>query len=318
MIRSLLIFLLSLSFALPVFALEKIHKEKKGWTPWVSLGGATIFSDPAACTAGNFTYVFALNSARQISYRTRYLPTGNWSIWKNVPKMRRNNQNAFALGAPAVSCYQGPGYARVQIAVVGVDHLVWRILADLKLTGEDWFDWFVEPGFNADFYSGPAIATWNGGQTHIFARGVDKRIYVKIRTAPFQLLIPEETTGDPTAVWSSTDRLELFYRDKSGQIWHQFKLRNIWYPRQLIPPGETYGSPEVISRNSTTLDLFTTGPNNSLFYKRFANGVWSNWINMGGLIIFSPGATVYANSTRMMVFAMWKGDGTLRYRAWAP
>jgi hypothetical protein len=137
-------------------------------------------------------------------------------------------------------------------------------------------------------------------------------------TTLFQLLIPEQTSDDPAAVWSSSDRLELFYRDDSGQIWHQYKKGNVWYPRQLIPTGETHGSLAVVSRSSTTLDLFTRGPENSLYHKGFANGVWSNWINLGGESIFAPGATVYANSTRMMVFLPLRADGTLRYRAWAP
>jgi hypothetical protein len=310
MIQSILIFLLSLSFSLPAFA---------DWSAWDTLGG-TIYSAPSACTAGNWTFVFALNSQHQVSYRKRWLPTGIWSQWRAVPNLIQGDQATYASGAPAVYCLQDTNNTRVALHVVGFDQRIWSTIAVISnSTIDTWYKWNINPGFNAALYSGPAIASLNGSQTHLFARGGDNRIYVQIVGATlFQLLISEQTPDDPAAVWSSNDRLELFYRDNLGQIWHQYKKNNVWYPRQLIPPGETHGSLAVVSRNSTTLDLFTRGPDNSLFYKRFENGVWSNWINMGGQSIFGPGATVYANSTRMMVFLPLKSDGALRYRAWAP
>lgn len=310
MIKSFLILLLTLTFSLSAYA---------GWSPWDNLGG-TSYSAPSACTTGNWTFVFALNSQKQVSYRKRWLPTGIWSQWRAIPSMSTGNHASMASGAPAAYCIQDGNTSRVAVHVVGIDQRIWSTMAVVSpSTVDTWYNWNFNPGFNAALRSAPAIASLNGRQSQLFVRGGDNRIYVQsIGETAFQLLVSEPTTHDPAAVWSSNNRLELFYRDSSGQIWHHFKRNNVWYPRKLVSSGDTSGAIAVVSRSSTTLDLFTRGPGNILFHKGFSNGVWSNWINLGGESLFGPGATVYANSARMMVFLPLRSDGTLRYRAWAP
>lgn len=306
MIQVILIFLLSLSFSRPAFA---------EWSVWDTLGGV-VYSAPSACTVGNWTFVF-VKSGNEMIFRKRWLPTGSWSsIWEKVPAMRQGNATIYSSGAPAVYCFENSDGQYIALYVIGDDRRVWS--TSVALNG-GWRNWFVNTRFTAALRSGPAVASWNGGQTHIFVRGEDNRIYMQILgETGLQLFISEQTPNDPVAVWSSRNRLELFYRDNLGRIWHQYKINNTWYPRQFIPTGETHGSLAVVSRNSTTLDLFTRGPGSTLVHKQFANGVWSNWMNLGGQSLFGPGATVYANSNRMMVFFALKSDGTLRYRAWAP
>lgn len=310
MIQSFLILLLTITFSLSASA---------GWSAWDNLGG-TNYSAPTACTAGNWTFVFALNSQRQISYRKRWLPTGIWSQWRAIPNMNTGNHATMASGAPAAYCFQDSNTSRVAVHVVGIDQRIWSIMAVVSpSTIDTWYNWIFNPGFNAALRSAPAIASLNGRQSQLFVRGGDNRIYVQlIGETSFQLLISEQTTHDPAAVWSSNNRLEFFYRDSIGRIWHSYKENNVWYPRQLISNEENSGKIAVVSRSSTSLDLFTRGPGNILMHKGFANGVWSNWVSLGGESLFGPGATVYASSVRMFVFLPLRSDGTLRYRAWAP
>ncbi|MEK7355905.1 MAG: hypothetical protein AAB250_05620 [Bdellovibrionota bacterium] len=54
-----------------------------------------------------------------------------------------------------------------------------------------------------------------------------------------------------------------------------------------------------------------------MLHKRWSNGTWGPWINLGGKVTSGPGATVYASKQRMMVFTRWD-NGQLYYRAWAP
>lgn len=310
MIRMFLIFLLALIFSLPASA---------GWSDWDDLG-ETNYSTPSACSAGKWTFVFALNSQRQVAYRKRWLPTGDWSQWKTVPNMTLGGgETSMAAGSPTAYCLEETNTTRVALYVVGFDQRLWSNIALITPSGTDiWYSWNINPGFLAAPYSAPAVASLNGRQSHIFVIGADNRIYEQMVGATvFQVLVSEHTTYDPAAVWSSSDRLELFYRDHSGQIWHQQKKNNIWQPRKLIETEETFGSLSVVSRSSSTLDLFTKGPGNMLYHKTYSNGVWGKWIIMGGELFSSPGATVYAKNS-MMVFASWKSDGTLRYRTWVP
>lgn len=316
MIQSILILLLSLSFAFPAFSdttIEETNIDDKGWTVWVTLEGQ-ITSDPAACTAGNLTFVFARGTDNQIWYRKRNLPTGLWGPWKKMPVM------PGASGAPAALCYHGSTSESVLVSVVGSDNRVWGINGWGTATTEGFGAWFSYPGFNAASFSGPALAGWGGNRVHYFVKGGDNRMYVKTlfnnTSTPFQLLISEPSYNDPAAVMPSNERVDFFYRDQFGNLWQKFMIGTLWYPPQFIP-GVTYSSPEVVSRDIYSLDLFARGPNNTIIHKRSINGVWGTWQNLGGSVASGPGAATYASKARIMLFARWT-DGTLRYKAWAP
>lgn len=317
MLKYFLISLLVLKFTLPSFAETK--SEDKGWTTWVSLGGE-INSDPAACTTGDLTYVFARGLDNQIWYRKRYLPTGVWEDWKRMPIIYYGNQQISVSGSPAASCAQGP-YRTLIVNVVGSDNRLWTISAGVTPTYDGWGTWGQFAGFNAASFSGPALAGWTeSNRLHYFVRGGDNRMYMKTSfnttSTPFQVLVSERSYNDPAAVMPSPDRLDFFYRDQYGRLWQQFMFGDQWYPRQRVY-GTTYSSPDVVSRNIYTLDLFAKGYNNTLKHKRSVNGVWGSWINLGGSVASGPGATTYANNARIFVFVRWT-DGTLRYKAWAP
>lgn len=311
MYQKLLFFLLSLSFAFPSFA---------GWSAWDYLGG-TLTSDPAACTGGNITFVFARGTDNRTYFRKRNLPTGVWGPWKKMPNIMSGNQEIKATGAPAAVCRSSSINAQAYVQVVGTDRRIWNTYifgtADREYLGP----WTQTPGFFAAYLSSTALAGWNLNPIYSFAKGADNRMYTQTyfngTVTPFEILVPEQTINSPAAVMSNIDRVDFFYRDQSGRLWQKFKFGTIWNPTSQQIPGVTYGSPEVVSRDISSLDLFTRGPNNSLYHKRSINGVWGNWISLGGLVTNSPGATTYANNARIFVFVRWT-DGTLRYRAWAP
>ncbi len=309
--------LLLLLFTAMAFAQteENLEVDEKGWTVWANLGGQ-ITSDPAACTGGNFTVVFARGTDNQIWFRKRFLPTGVWAAWKKVPNIPGVNVS----GSPAVICYDGGYYVSAFLNVVGSNNRVWTNSVVSSETSDGFGTWYSPTAFNAALFSGPALAGWGINRQHSFVRGGDNRIYYNTRTngqtSPYQVLVSEFSYNDPAAVMPSTDRVDFFYRDQFGKLWQRFMVGALWYPRQEIP-GVTYSSPDVVSRDIYSLDLFAKGAGNTLIHKRSINGVWGSWINLGGNVSSGPGATTYASNARMMVFVRWI-DGTLRYRAWAP
>lgn len=76
-------------------------------------------------------------------------------------------------------------------------------------------------------------------------------------------------------------------------------------------------APDVVSRNSSSLDLFARGFSGNLMHKRWISGTWGQWNDLGGIATSGPGATTFANRSRIMVFVRGT-DGALWYRAWAP
>lgn len=320
MLRYLLFFLLSLLLIIPSYAetlIEDMPRDEKGWTDWVTLGGGN-YSDPAACTAGNYTFVFVQNSQRQLSYRKRDLQTGRWTVWVSAPVLKSGNTGDMVMAGPTVTCHHDPNYDSLVVEVVGTNHRLWTITAMINEREEKWGEWYFDKGFNAAFFVSPVIATWAGGQTHHFVKGQDNRIYVKNRNLPFELLVAEPST-EPwgfSAVWGTKDRLDFFYCDQSKHLWQRFKIGNTWSGSSQIPLT-CVSSPSVISRNATSLELFAKGNDSTVWHKRYENNVWGPWYVLGGTPFGGPGATVYANSTRMMLFSVFKG-GQLYYKAWAP
>lgn len=76
-------------------------------------------------------------------------------------------------------------------------------------------------------------------------------------------------------------------------------------------------APDLVSRNSSSLDLFVRGLGGKLMHKRYNSGTWGPWNNLGGIATSGPGATTFANKTRIMVFVRGT-DGALWYRTWTP
>jgi hypothetical protein len=312
MFRSSLAFLLFFLISFPAFS---------GWTNWATLGGQ-ITSDPAACSAGGFTFVFAKGTDDQIWYRIRYLSTGVWGAWKKTPLLSQT-QNISVTGSPAALCFHSTSSDTFLLSVIGSDKRLWSVSGKVISTNAVFGKWNSVGGFTAALYTGPALAGWPNYRTFYFVRGADNFIYVRTvlnsptpNPPPFQVLIAEPIYNDPAAVMTSSDRVDFFYRDQFGKLWWKLMLGTTWFPPTVIP-GVTYSGPEVVGLNTRTLDLFAKGFNNTLIHNRAIDGSFGNWDNMGGYLVGGPGATTYANSTRMMVFARWT-DGRLWYRAWAP
>jgi hypothetical protein len=75
------------------------------------------------------------------------------------------------------------------------------------------------------------------------------------------------------------------------------------------------GSPTAASWGLGRIDVFVMGGGNELAHKAFANGQWSAWENLGGILTSSPTATS-SGSNRLNVFVRGT-DGQLWHRWYA-
>lgn len=277
-----------------------------GWTPWVSLGG-TITSDPAACTIGNYTYVVARGTDTRYYYRRRYLPTGIWDAWKLVGKA------PFGFsGSPGVSCVQIQNKPTLIVGGIVSDGSLYIAYVN---DGE-WGGWGNIRGGNR-VGTGPAISALSSPvQTHYFVRA-GNTVYWRLDGAGDFQPLGGYVSADPASTHQSAGRLDLILRARDGRLRHAWWEGGIWFGLDPVGGGAVTSAADVVSRAPGVLDLFVKGQSNNLLHKRWVNGIWGGWTDLGGLITSGPGATVYANKQRMMVFARWN-NGQLYYRAWAP
>ncbi|AZZ35300.1 hypothetical protein CIK05_00280 [Bdellovibrio sp. qaytius] len=302
-------------FAAPTFA---------GWTIWVSLGGG-ITSDPAACTVRGITYVAVRGEDNKIWYRKRTLSTGIWDNWKQVPS------NITFSGAPSVFCraYQNHDWFEVQ-AVGSADQLIYKSYLLTDTAFSQWSLITYDPQKTLKVAAGSGLSAPNVDPLALatpmyFARGTNDYLYYSTcyDTHCFDSWNPisPPVLSDPAAAYQNSGRLDLVVQASTGTLIHRFFENGAWYPFQYMGSGTVYSSPDMVSRYLGSLDLFVRGPNNILQTKRWINGVWGGWTNLGspaGRGIYSgPGATTYASKARIFVFARGY-DNALWYRAWAP
>lgn len=282
--------------------------ESRGWTPWVSLGGG-ITSDPAACTAGNWTYVFARGTDNTIFYRFRSLASGVWSNW-----FRLSTQTT--TGSPAAACAVYPnGSYRVHVFIRGPGGPIW-------MKGGFHGNWGGWTSLGGATYpgSGPAAA-WNpvGNRLEVFMRGADGTMYRKYRyygTWRGWTRVSSTIKSDPAVAMWSTSHFDIFALGTTGQLWSRFWDGGAWYP-STYHAGVITSSADAVTRGVGLLDVFSRGTSYQLLWKTQVQGGWSGWTNLGGYLTSGPGATTYASNARIMVFVRGS-DGALWYRAWAP
>jgi hypothetical protein len=282
--------------------------EARGWTQWTTLGG-TITADPAACTAGDYTYVFVRNTNNQLSYRVRYLPTGVWSAWQSL-------SSSSTTGSPAVSCtfFTNTNW-HVDVFIASTNRHVYT----RTLKNGQWSSTWTNLGHNLALGSGlAATSDVVGDRIELYMLGTDHTLYRKYRyfgnwsgTQRVSSLVK----SDPGATMWNTGHIDIFAVSQSNQLWSRMWENGAWYPPRLHA-GVITSSPDAVNRYIGAVDVFARGSDNTLWWKQQINGVWGGWTSLGGYLTSGPGATTYANKARMFVFVRGT-DGALWYRAWA-
>lgn len=305
---SKIVFLISL-FTAPAFA---------AWTPWASLGGA-ILGDPAACTSRNITYVVARGTDNAIWYRKKSSNPAVWQEWKRIPG------DLTFTGSPSVVCrtQDGGDYFEV-FALNNNNPLVY--FRNKQTTATEFTGWTEYPAFTIPFRfasdSGLTVLRADLNQVPlVFARGDDQRVWYSQCFQPFVcaqswLALGGDAISDPAATFRR-NRLDWIWQISDGRLFHRNRASNgTIYNYGFVPGGPVSSAPEIISRSSNSLDLFVRSTSGTLLHKRWVNGTWKKTIDLGGIATSGPGATAYANNSRIIVFVRGT-DGALWYRTWS-
>jgi hypothetical protein len=199
--------------ALSAADLEGVKALYTDWTPWQSLGGATV-SDPAvALGPRKGMVVFVRGTDNQVHHNWQHFRDGGWSGWVAL--------GGATVNSPAATTYRD---GRLVVFVRGTDGAVyhrWQTAPD-----GDWSGWGPLGGVAT---SGPAAALNAPGGLVVFVRGTDNAIWHR-----WQEHIDGEWSGweslggiatiDPATVLTRDGRLVVFVRGTDDAVHHRWQV----------------------------------------------------------------------------------------------
>ncbi len=191
----------------------------RGWRPWYRMVfNAT--SDPAACSAGKWTYLTVRGSDNTIFYRVRSNSTGAWSNWKRLSSMKTN-------GHPAITCtYYSSTNFRIDAFIANTNGNLYHFP---NINGT----WGAAENIGGvvDFGSGPAATSdVVGNHLEVFVRGTDQTLFRKYRyfgTWSNWERVSTPMKSDPAAAMWNQGHFDIFAVTPNYQLWSRFWEGNI-------------------------------------------------------------------------------------------
>jgi hypothetical protein len=86
------------------------------------------------------------------------------------------------------------------------------------------------------------------------------------------------TISPPTAVASSNNRLDVFYRGVSNEVYHRFSENGTWSGNWTSLGGEAAEEVVAVSTGPGKVDMITRDINNAIYGRHLTNGNWTNWV----------------------------------------
>ncbi|WP_067461222.1 polysaccharide deacetylase family protein [Actinomadura macra] len=183
-----------------------------------------------------------------------------------------------------------------------------------RLVGGVW----AEPlNLNGRLVGGPAV-TFAAGSPHVFGRGVDGRLWERVRVngtwQPWTKVDDLVITAPPAAAGHPDGRVEVFVRDAAD------RLRTKTYT-----PATGWGSwtdldvtadsaPAVAVTGTDAVRVVVTGRDHAVWTRTRTGTAWSDWTSLGESTYSAPGIAADAATGRTWVFVRNASTHRLRVR----
>ncbi len=154
------------------------------------------------------------------------------------------------------------------------------------------------PAANDD-QDGPAVATL-GSEIHVFARGVDKRLYEAVfkTTSGWSNWAPRGTLtiqGSPSVIRYSTG-LNLYARGTDGRLYETYMRSGTGWSTWKVHTGATLAGDPTALLYGTDIHIFARTTTNVMAEIYYRSG-WKPWtLHTGVSIAGTPAAVVYGTS----------------------
>lgn len=171
-----------------------------------------------------------------------------------------------------------------------------------------------------DFAPGVAVHP-TSSQIDVFVRGRDdhlwqKRLPLGGRWSGWgRIALPNgKMTSAPSALWTSSSQLDVFYTAGGNVPWHYARTARAATFEDL--GGVLLSTPSAVSSGARRYSVFGIGSDGSVWHRDWS-GSWGNWRSIGGYTRYgsSPPAVVSAVANRVDLF-LRAGDQTVWQHAW--
>lgn len=182
--------------------------------------------------------------------------------------------------------------------------------------------------YGAQFQSTLSAVSWGSSRLDVFARGANGGVFHQAWGGSSWM--PSETTwenlggnmiGTPEAVARTSNRLDIFIRDKTNRrLHHKSWTGSAWSPSQtgwtpVSGPLALDSDPAVVAPSSSRIDVFARLSDGSVRQNTWNGSSWSAWNNMGNVPSIGPIEAVSWGSNRIDLFTVGE-DRALWHKWW--
>lgn len=229
------------------------------WTPWTSLGGATLSDPDLASWGGGRADVFIRGTNGAVWHRARQ--GGSWGAWESLGGVVTSGPTAVA---------RAPN--RIDVFARGSDGALWSI----AWNGSSWGAW---RSLGGQITFDPDVASWASNRLDVFARGTDGAVWHRawngVGWQPWRTIGGGMTSGVTAVSWG-VNRIDVFGRGLDAGLWGitwDARGWHSWYP--LV--GFLTSAPEVTSRASNRLDVMARGTDGGIYQREWNGGYFTPW-----------------------------------------
>lgn len=252
------------------------------WTCWQSLRGDLASAPAVASHDPNVVHLNALGGDGRIQDRS-FLNSGGlsggWSNWSDLGAQR-------FVSAPAIESW-GPGH----LEIFALDETQKIQHKWYRFGGGGWSAWY---GFTGEqkFQGAPAAAAYQKDRLHLFARGIDNKMYQRYQTSPgvwggWETMGDKRFTSSPAAVSWGPGHLEVFALGEDSKLWHKWYDFGAgrWTDWYILDGAQTFKeAPTAVSWAPGRVNVFALGSDDRMWTRHLtgeAPGQWSAWAPMG-------------------------------------
>lgn len=150
--------------------------------------------------------------------------------------------------------------------------------------------WAAPVDLGGNTVSSPAVVSRYDGCLDVFERCADNNmLYQKTYANGVWgnwVSLGGSLLSGPSVCSQNANHWYLVYRNVDNQIWY-LQWNNGTYTYGAIP-SSTYDDPAIVARGDGVMCLFERCTDNQLYQKNCTNGVWGNWVCLGGTLTSAP------------------------------
>ncbi|GAA1895480.1 polysaccharide deacetylase family protein [Actinomadura bangladeshensis] len=168
---------------------------------------------------------------------------------------------------------------------------------------------------------GGAAVAFAGGDPHVYGRGVDGRLWERIRVdgtwQPWAKVDDLLISTSPAAAGHPDGRVEVFVRDATDKLQTRTYTPGTGWSAWTALDMTADSAPAVAVTGTDTVRVVVTGRDHAVWTRTRTGTAWSDWASLGESTYSTPGIAADTATGKVWVFVRNAGTHRLRVRAYA-